>query len=94
MKDTGLIESKNKKAILLSPETAYVVKCQCTSGCKPCFYMAKGMWSQSIEDALIYRHFDLAIYAAFTARREAIERKNCLGQPGSTFDAVPLSGYL
>jgi hypothetical protein len=88
---TGMIVGEKNSALIVAPQSAYVIAAQCVHGCTPAFYVAADLWSDDVDDATIYRTIDAGEAAREAARRFA---PACLQERGAIFDIKPLAGYV
>lgn len=91
---TGIIVSDKSAAILVAPESAFVITAQCTYGCGPCFYVAGRTWVDDVDQATIFRSYEGGEIAKNQAREALGSMQHCLSEPGVIFDVKPLAGYV
>lgn len=88
---TGLIQGEKNSALLISPQSAYVLVAQCTKRCPQAFYVAGPIWTFSVDQATILRTEEAGEAAKEDAKANVF---GCLAVKGVTFDVMPLSGFV
>lgn len=88
---TGMIIGERNSALIISPQSAFVVCANCFRGCGQVFYVAGRTWVDDVDCATIFRNEDAAEIAKGEARSNAT---GCLKDQGVTFDAMPLAGFV
>ena len=89
--NTGLIVGEHTSALLIAPQSAFVITAQCTHGCAQAFYVAGSRWVWSVDEATIFRSLEAGEEGRACAREAC---KGCLRENGVTFDVKPLEGFV
>jgi hypothetical protein len=89
--NTGLIVGEDTSALLIAPQSAFVITAQCTHGCAQAFYVTGSRWVWSVDEATIFRSLEAGEEAKVHAREGC---KGCLREKGVTFDVRPLEGFV
>lgn len=88
---TGLVVGKDNSALIVAPQSAYILAAQCVHGCNEVFYVAGATWVSDVDLASIFRSMEAGQRALLEARDRA---SGCLTEKGTTFDIKPLAGYV
>lgn len=91
LENTGMIVGERNSALIIAPQSAYIIEAKCANGCPPIYWVASKTWVDDVDLATIFRSIEAGEIALGQARMHACD---CLTEKGSVFDAKPLAGYI